>query len=51
MTDDELYSKFLAGDTASYDELMICHGDRLVVYINGYLHNWQDAEDLMISEC
>ena len=49
MTDDELYSRFLAGDTASYDELMMRHGDGLVVYINGYLHNWQDAEDLMID--
>ena len=49
MTDDELYSKFLAGDTASYDELMIRHGDGLVVYINGYLHNWQDAEDRVVE--
>lgn len=49
MTEDELYSRFLAGDTASYDELMIRLGDRLIVYINAYLHDWHDSEDLMIE--
>lgn len=49
MTDDELYARFLAGDNASYDELMIRLGDALILYINGYLHNWQDSEDLMIE--
>ena len=48
-TDDELYHLFLSGDTTSYDELMIRHGDSLTVYLNGYLHDWQDSEDLMIE--
>lgn len=48
-TDDELYRLFLAGDTTSYDELMIRHGDSLTIYLNGYLHDWQDSEDLMIE--
>ena len=48
-TDDELYARFLAGDNAAYDALMIRYGDSIVVYINAYLHNWQDAEDLMID--
>lgn len=49
MTDDELYNRFLEGDSASYDELLIRLGDGLIVYINGYLHNWQDSEDLTIE--
>ena len=49
MTDEELYSRYLAGGTASYDELLIRLGNGLIVYINGYLHNLQDSEDLMIE--
>lgn len=49
LTEDELYIRFLAGYTASYDELMIRLGDRLIVYINAYLHDWHDSEDLMIE--
>ena len=49
LKDDELYEKFLRGDTASYDELMIRHGDDLLLYLYGYLRNWHDAEDLMIE--
>lgn len=48
-SDDELYRRFLAGDTAAYDELLIRHGDSLTFYICGYLHDLQDAEDLMIE--
>lgn len=48
-SDDELYSRFINGDVSAYDELMIRHGDGLVLYLNGYLHNWQDSEDLMIE--
>ena len=49
MTEDELYSRFLAGDDASYDELLVRLGDALILYINGYLHDWRDSEDLMIE--
>ena len=48
-TEDELYRNFRNGDTSAYDELMIRLGDSLVLYLNGYLHNWHDAEDLMIE--
>ena len=48
-TDNELYARFLAGDNTAYDELMTRYGDSIVVYINAYLHHWQDAEDLMIE--
>ena len=48
-SDDELYNRFVDGEVSAYDELMIRHGDGLVLYLNGYLHNWQDSEDLMIE--
>ena len=48
-SDDELYSSFASGDDQAYDELMIRYGDALTVYLNGYLHHWQDSEDLMIE--
>ena len=48
-SDDRLYEQFLQGDTASYDELMIRYGDRLTFYLQGYLHDINDAEDLMIE--
>ena len=48
-SDDELYRQFLTGDSKAYDELLIRHGDGLIYYLNGYLHNLEDAEDLMIE--
>ncbi len=48
-SDDELYRRYLAGDTASYDELMLRHGDHLLFYLNKYLHDPEDSEDLMIE--
>jgi len=49
MNDDELYSRFLNGETAAYDELLIRYGDSLTFYLCGYLHNLQDSEDMMIE--
>ncbi len=49
MTEDMLYDSFLRGDITAYDQLMIRLGDPLVLYLNGYLHDWQEAEDLMIE--
>ena len=43
------YSRFMAGDTSAYDELMIRYGDSLTIYLNGYLHDWYESEDLMIE--
>ena len=48
-SDDELYGGFLSGETSAFDELMIRYGDSLTYYLNGYLHNPEDAEDLMIE--
>ena len=47
--DDELYRRFLSGKTSAYDELMILYGDSLTFYLYGYLHNWQNAEDLTVE--
>ena len=48
-SDDELYSEFLAGKTESFDELMIRYGDKLTLYLKGYLASMEDAEDMMIE--
>lgn len=47
--DDILYSRFLDGDTASYDALMLRYGDSLTIYLQAILHDWQDAEDMMVE--
>lgn len=49
LSDDELYSNFIQGQTECFDELTICYGDALVIYLNGILHNMQDAEDIMVE--
>ena len=49
MSDDQLYLKYLAGDLSAGDELMLRYGDALVAYLNAFLHNVQDAEDLMLD--
>lgn len=48
-SDEELYSRFLAGDNDSYDRLLIRYGDSLVAYLYGYLNDWQEAEDQMVE--
>ena len=48
-SDDELYSLYLSGNNEAYDELMLRYGDSVTVFLNGYLHNVHDAEDLMIE--
>lgn len=49
MSDDELYRAYLAGDTEAGDQLMLRHGDALTAYLCAFLHNPQDAEDLMLD--
>lgn len=50
MTDDQLYQAYLAGDSAAGDKLMLRYADVLTAYLDGLLHNPEDAEDLML-EC
>ena len=49
MTDDQLYQAFLAGDASAGDQLMIRYADTLTAYLDAFLHNVQDAEDLMLD--
>ena len=49
MTDEELYRRYLDGDEAGLSELMERYGDALTLYINGYMGDIHEAEDLMIE--
>ena len=49
LTDEALYGAYLDGDDDSLTLLMERYGDRLTFYINGYLHDLYDSEDLMIE--
>jgi RNA polymerase sigma factor (sigma-70 family) len=49
LTDEQCFSDFLAGDESGLRALMGRHGDALTLYINGYLHDIHDSEDLMIE--
>ena len=47
--DESLYRQYLSGDDAGLEALMKKYGDPLTLYINGYLHDVHEAEDLMIE--
>ena len=49
ISDEELYRQYLHGDEAGLEALMKKYGDPLILYINGYLHDVHEAEDLMIE--
>ena len=49
MSDDQLYRSYLAGDQAAGDQLMLTYGDMLTGYLDAFVHNIQDAEDLMLD--
>lgn len=49
MTDEELYRRYLDGDEAGLAALMSRYGDALILYIDGYLSDIHEAEDLMIN--
>ena len=49
ITDDELYEKYLDGDESAVDELVSRYGDKLTCYINGYIADAHEAEDIMIE--
>ena len=48
-SDEALYRRYLAGDEQGLSELMERYGNALTLYINGYLHDVHEAEDLMIE--
>ena len=49
MSDDQLYRLYLTGDQSAGDELMLRYSDVLTSYLDAFLHNAQDAEDLMLD--
>ena len=49
MTDEENYRRYLEGDEKGLEALMERYEDSLIFYISGYLHDVQEAEDLMIE--
>ena len=50
MTCDEVfYRQYLSGDDAGLEALMEKYGDPLTLYIDGYLHDVHEAEELMLE--
>lgn len=49
ITDETLYRRFLGGHEIALRELIARYGNHLTFYINGYIHDIHDAEDLMIE--
>ena len=49
MDADTLYKEYLLGDGNALEQLMEMYGDRLTLYLNGYVQNIHDAEDLLIE--
>lgn len=49
MSDDQLYRGYLDGDQSAGDQLMLRYADALTAYLTAFLHNAEDAEDLMLD--
>lgn len=49
VNDITLYQSFLSGDDSGLQRLMERYGNSLTLYIDGYLHDIHEAEDLMIE--
>ena len=49
ISDEELYRQYLSGDETGLEELIRKYDNPLTLYINGYLHDIHEAEDLMIG--
>ncbi|MFR8331714.1 MAG: sigma-70 family RNA polymerase sigma factor [Oscillospiraceae bacterium] len=47
--DESLYRQYLSGDDEGLDALMKKYGDPLTLYIDGYLHDVHEAEELMLD--
>ena len=49
-SDEQLYCRFLAeGDENDLGVLLERHGEKLTLFLYGYVHNWEDAEELMLD--
>ena len=49
MEADALYARYLAGDEAAGDALMLSLGGALTAYLAAFLHDPRDAEDMMLD--
>ena len=47
--DEVFYRQYLNGDDAGLEALMKKYGDPLTLYIDGYLHDVHEAEELMLD--
>ena len=47
--DESLYRQYLSGDDEGLNALMEKYGDPLTLYIDGYLHDVHEAEELMLD--
>ena len=47
--DEALYRQYLSGDDEGLNALMKKYGDPLALYIDGYLHDVHEAEELMLD--
>ena len=47
--DEALYRQYLSGDNTGLEALMKQYGDPLTMYIDGYLHDVHEAEELMLD--
>ena len=49
-TDEALYERYLfCGDEGAFRQLLEKYRESLTLFLDGYIHNIQDAEDLMID--
>ena len=44
-----IYNDYLSGNSGALEKLMDMYGDKLTLYINGYVKNLHDSEDILIE--
>lgn len=49
ITDETIYQRYLNGESNAADLLVEKYADMLIFYINGYIKDIHEAEDLMIE--
>ena len=49
MTDEQLYTRAVHGDDDALGELLERYRSDLTIFLHGYLHNREDAEDVMLD--
>ena len=43
------YKEYLSGSTDALEKLVLMYGDKLVMYINGYICDIHESEDILID--